>query len=108
MLNLVDEARGWPGGFNILFIFHVSRLRTRILEVVKGIMHGLVAGWTDGWMDDLFVHSEATLRDEERNQTGRRILNFVYEARGWMTHRSACLADLTFCSSATPVGPWKW
>ena len=52
------------------------------------------------------------LRDEkERNQTGRRMLNFVDEARGWMTHWSLGLADLTFCSSAMSVdcerGSWK-
>ena len=39
-----------PGGFDILFICHVSRLRTRILEVVK-TNNAWIGGWAGGWMD---------------------------------------------------------
>ena len=83
MLNFVDEARGWPGEFDILFILHVSRLRTRVLEVVRrnnAWIGGRVDGWIGGWMDDVFVHSEATLRDEKETKQG------VGSSTMWMKH----------------------
>jgi hypothetical protein len=81
-----DTSFPRPGGFDILFIFHVSRLLTPILEVVKW-NNPWIGGWEGGWMDEYMDECtmrssilKLTLRDEKETKQG------VGSSTLWMKH----------------------